>query len=133
MRTAISRWIDLGLDHGEGRPDDRYNPCSAQHRSPRNRRQEKSERLFWDSGRLIRLQCRNLLIIRDLRHIVAIASPATQPNIGQEFPTFFRLNRLESRKSQARNISTTPSEPAIVGAWSRVIALDGGTSNTRCG
>jgi len=26
---------------------------------------------------------------------------------------------------------TTRSEPAIVRAWSRVIALDGGTSNTR--
>ena len=34
-------------------------------------------------------------------------------------------------KKKARNTRTTRSEPAIVRAWSRVIALDGGTSNTR--
>lgn len=38
--------------------------------------------------------------------------------------------RLKARKKQ-RNMSTNRSELAILRAWSRVIALDGGTSNTR--
>ena len=53
-------------------PTDRHNPCSVQHRSPRNRRQEKSKKHAHDPERAV-----------DRR------------------------------------------------AWSRVIALDGGTSNTR--
>ena len=43
-RSATSRWINPVWATTKVIPTDRSNPCSAQHRSPRNRRQEKSEK-----------------------------------------------------------------------------------------
>ena len=60
-----------------------------------------------------------------LDHVKAVLSDRHDP-----VPLNIALPASEGKK-KARNMSTTASEPAIVRAWSRVIALDGGTTNTR--